>query len=109
MPDRVQTKRMPKITRAAVRSFAIQSPLCFFKKSSSAFIIKASSMRIQPLSFYSITFYNGNSVPFTRFSMKRQQIFRLAVRDILDSVRHVDLAAFLAWEDIRQRYVRTML
>src|SRR5580692_8869242 len=36
-------------------------------------------------------------------------IFRLAVQDILRSFRQLDLAAFLAWEDIRQRYVRTML
>lgn len=34
---------------------------------------------------------------------------RLAARDIARSLKQVDLAAFLAWEDIRQRYVRTML
>jgi ABC-type polysaccharide/polyol phosphate export permease len=34
---------------------------------------------------------------------------RLAIQDIVRSLRDIGLAAFLAWEDIRQRYVRTML
>jgi homopolymeric O-antigen transport system permease protein len=33
----------------------------------------------------------------------------LALRDIADGLRQFGLAAFLAWDDIRQRYVRTML
>src|SRR3984957_1073993 len=36
-------------------------------------------------------------------------VLRLAVQDIVRSLRNINLAAFLAWEDIRQRYVRTML
>jgi ABC-type polysaccharide/polyol phosphate export permease len=34
---------------------------------------------------------------------------RLAIQDIMRSFRQMDMAVFLAWEDIRQRYVRTML
>jgi len=34
---------------------------------------------------------------------------RRARKDMADSFRQFDLALFLAWEDIRQRYVRTML
>jgi ABC-type polysaccharide/polyol phosphate export permease len=34
---------------------------------------------------------------------------RIAVNDIARSLKEIQLAAFLAWEDIRQRYVRTML
>jgi ABC-type polysaccharide/polyol phosphate export permease len=34
---------------------------------------------------------------------------RLALRDIARSLRQFRLAVFLAWEDIRQRYVRTLL
>jgi ABC-type polysaccharide/polyol phosphate export permease len=34
---------------------------------------------------------------------------RIAITDITRSLKDIQLAAFLAWEDIRQRYVRTML
>lgn len=34
---------------------------------------------------------------------------RLAAQDVLFAIRQFDLALFLAWEDIRQRYVRTAL
>jgi ABC-type polysaccharide/polyol phosphate export permease len=34
---------------------------------------------------------------------------RAAINDISRSLKHLDLAAYLAWEDIRQRYVRTLL
>jgi len=33
----------------------------------------------------------------------------LALRDITGGCRQIGLAAFLAWDDVRQRYVRTML
>src|ERR1700722_18539810 len=36
-------------------------------------------------------------------------VLRLAIQDIIRSLRQFSLAGFLAWEDIRQRYVRTML
>ena len=39
----------------------------------------------------------------------KSMIVRLAARDVLAAFKSFDLALFLAWEDIRQRYVRTAL
>lgn len=39
----------------------------------------------------------------------RPLYIRLAILDILKGIKQADLAAFMAWEDIRQRYVRTLL
>jgi ABC-type polysaccharide/polyol phosphate export permease len=39
----------------------------------------------------------------------RPIVVRLALQDILSSLKQFGLAVFLAWEDIRQRYVRTAL
>lgn len=38
-----------------------------------------------------------------------QKYVRIALRDIARGLQGYSLASFLAWEDIRQRYVRTML
>ncbi len=39
----------------------------------------------------------------------KPQYAKIAMQDITRSLRQFPLAAFLAWEDIKQRYVRTML
>src|SRR5262245_53308891 len=34
---------------------------------------------------------------------------RIAINDLTQGLQHIGLAAYLAWEDVKQRYVRTML
>jgi ABC-type polysaccharide/polyol phosphate export permease len=51
----------------------------------------------------------GPSAALNFRCLMRALYARIAIRDVLNSFRHFSLAAFLAWEDIRQRYVRTTL